>query len=740
MALNPLLPELSFSVREEGVGLGLWIRAASGGRQIRLTYAELEGGHARIHRLLDELYEDGAEITCMCRADKPVPMHIRRLRHHPPTYCLVTNPHQVHEEDCPRHHNPTLRIPKSNKQSQINEKQLVDVDQPQQNLRVQQNRNESSDRKGVFMPIMDQLNDAQRVASTHINGPHLVVAAAGSGKTTMLLARIAHLLDSGTPPERILACTFTRKAANEMRDRLVSVVGAVGRKVAISTLHALAYKMMAPVLGEGWKVIPNPACYIERVLEPPSPNNRHGVGGIMSTSDALSHLFLAKADGHIPNDLHDPLRKVYLAYEALTTEHRRFDFEDLVLGAIRLFQTDSQFAAQWRDRFDYVLVDEFQDTNRAQWLFLLELVARTRNLFVVGDDWQSIYGFRGARPELMREFTRHFLDAKKTFLTVNYRSHELIVSLGQRIINLNQGHQIEKLVHAARVTPESAIAEVITVASDVEEARFAATEIETLRDHYPHVPWQEYAVLYRTHIQSRVYEEALADRNIPYQIVGDTHFYESKVVKTILSYLRAAQNLNNRSTWATLFHRPLWNVTEQAFRESITLEPLTQSEELIRFMAILEELSRNTLPSDAIRWIANALPKIVKQRDDGEPIRWMDSLISSASRFQSVPEFLRYVDFVVENSREKKSDAVQLMTIHRAKGLEFETVFVVGLSEGLLPHKKATSPESIQEETRLCYVAVSRAKENVYLLSAKSYGGREMEVSRFITDAIAQPQ
>lgn len=592
------------------------------------------------------------------------------------------------------------------------------------------------------MPTMYELNDAQRAASTHMDGPHLVVAAAGSGKTTMLLARIAHLLDSGIPPERILACTFTRKAANEMRDRLVSSVGNVEGKVTISTIHALAYKMVAPVLGEAWKVIPNPTWYIERVLAPPSPINPHGVGGIMSTSDAMTQLFLAKADGHTPKEVQDPLRKVYLAYEALTTEHKRFDFEDLVLDAIRWFQTDSQFAAQWRNHFDYVLVDEFQDTNRAQWLFLLELVARTRNLFVVGDDRQSIYAFRGAKPGLMREFTQHFSDAETTFLTVNYRSHELIVSLGQRIIHLNQGYQIEKQVHAARVTPESAIAEVITVASDVEEANFVAKEIETLRDRFPHIPWQEYAVLYRTHIQSRVYEEALADRNIPYQIVGDTHFYEAKDIKTILSYLRAAQDLNDRSTWATLFRRPLWNVTEQTSRESTmtTLEPLSQNEELEKFVEILQGFSRHTTPSDAIRWLVTALPKIVKQRDDGEPIRWMDSLMASASRFQSVPEFLRYVDFVVEKSHEKKSDAVQLMTIHRAKGLEFETVFVVGLSEGLLPHKKATSPESIQEETRLCYVAVSRAKENVYLLSAKSYGGREMEVSRFITDAIAKPQ
>lgn len=229
--------------------MGGWIRAASGGRQVRLTYVELESGQARIHRLLDELYEDGAEITCMCRADKPVPMHIRRLRHHPPTYCLVTNPHQVHEKDCSRHHNPTLRIPKSNRQSQINQKQLLGVDQPRRNPLIEQSRSEPSDGKGVFMPTMYQLNDAQRAVSSHMDGPHLVVAAAGSGKTTMLLARIAHLLDSGTSPERILACTFTRKAANEMRDRLTSAVGAVGRKVTISTLHALAYKMVVPVLG-----------------------------------------------------------------------------------------------------------------------------------------------------------------------------------------------------------------------------------------------------------------------------------------------------------------------------------------------------------------------------------------------------------------------------------------------------------------------------------------------------------
>ena len=255
----------------------------------------------------------------------------------------------------------------------------------------------------------------------------------------MLIARIKLLIDNGVSPRRILACTFTRKASHEMKTRLVDLVGARGKEVTIGTIHSIAYRMLLPQLDKGWTVVSEPSWLIEQVLDEPGPYNKHGVGPLMKPTDAALGVYKAKADALWPEQVEGELGKVYAAYEALKTERKQMDFEDLLLHAIRLFRDDPQFAQRWRNRWDYVLVDEFQDTNTAQWLFILELVKRTPNLFVVGDDWQSIYSFRGARPGLMGEFMKQFPQAKKVFLTTNYRSHDLIVDLGNRVIELNRG-------------------------------------------------------------------------------------------------------------------------------------------------------------------------------------------------------------------------------------------------------------------------------------------------------------
>ncbi|WP_277093880.1 ATP-dependent helicase, partial [Alicyclobacillus mali (ex Roth et al. 2021)] len=405
------------------------------------------------------------------------------------------------------------------------------------------------------MPTLDQLNDAQREAATHKNGPCMVVAAAGSGKTAMLIARIQYLIDQGVRPGDILACTFTRKAAQEMTDRLLAAVGERGKAVTIGTIHSVAYRMVTPELGEDWRVLSDPTWMIERVLEEPSGKNPHGVGPVMKLGEAISAIAKAKADAHGPHQVSEPLAKVYAAYETLKAERKVLDFEDMILHAIRLFRSDEVFAKRWRQRWRYVMVDEFQDTNTAQWLFLLELVKAHNNLFVVGDDWQSIYYFRGARPDLMKEFLRRFPSAKMVTLETNYRSHDLIVDVGRRIIRLNDGHQLPKRVVAHRPMPEGAIAQIVTVRSDLEEARFVAQELKRLRQEHD-MSWSDCAVLYRTNIQSRLFEEALADADIPYHVVGDKHFYESPDVKIILDYLRTTQDTSDPTVWGHLLNRP----------------------------------------------------------------------------------------------------------------------------------------------------------------------------------------
>ena len=720
-----------------------WIQASLGGRNIRIGYDELGRGDSQLQQLLNELYDDRATLECTCQ-EKPVPMHIRRTRITPPTYCLVTNKHYQHAETCARNRQVFDNRPSHRPSSNQNDSLpivVLEKDDWASNERLVARKEIDPEHTrtevingNTLVPSLEQFNPAQREAVTHKNGPCIVVGTAGSGKTAVLIARIQFLMKSGVKPERIIACTFTRKAADEMKARLVRAVGVKGNRVTIGTIHSLAQWMVMPKLGHGWSLIAEPSQLIEQVLEPASKQNPHGVGNILPTPEAIFGVTRTKSDGLWPMLVNGALGKVYKAYENLKLERRIVDFEDLVLHAIRLFQTRTDFTAEWRERFDYVLVDEFQDVNQVQWMFLCELVKKTRNICVVGDDWQSIYGFRGARPELMSAFLQQFPDAKKVVLSTNYRSHDLIVDLGNRIISQNRGHQIEKQVLASREVSESAVVQVVTVQSDIDEAHFIAKEIKELRAHFPDIPYSEYSVLYRTNIQSRVYEEALSERGVPHHIVGDTHFYENCDVKVILDYLRTAQDKSNPTLWGPLINRPKRLVPQTVVREVQRggRQVLCNHEKCQAFVKTITQLEQHTLPGDAIRWLLKSVSGIVKGQDDTEPIKWVDSLIQSASRFETVPEFLRYVDWVIERSKESQKDTVQLMTIHRSKGLEFETVFVAGLAEGLLPHKKSLDDEGIREETRLCYVAITRARENLYLLSSNMYGGKAFEMSRYI--------
>ena len=734
-----------------------WIRVTTRGGVVKLPYSALFIRHFGAQDWLSAIYEIPATFECMCNPERPVPMHLRRLRIRPPSYTVVTNPsfHDAHAPGCPRY--KRVHSGDSERRSQHTS---TGVDPPRTHSRERPNTGPVRDnavpavalsdihpvrprskstvatpiQRGTFVPSLDQLNDAQREAAMHKDGPCIVVAGAGSGKTAMLIARIKWLIDSGVDPHKIVASTFTRKATDEMKSRLIEAVGEKGKQVTIGTMHSIAHRMVMPQLGEGWTVIPEPSWLIERVLEDPGKYNPHGVGPLMKASDATTAVYTAKADGKWPEQCSGNLAKIYAAYEAEKAERKQMDFEDLLLHAIRLFATNEDFAKRWRRRWSYVLVDEFQDTNFAQWQFLLELVKDSRNLFTVGDDFQSIYYFRGARPSLMNQFVRTFPDAKKVFLTKNYRSHDLIVDLGNRVIRLNRGHQIEKKCVAGRSMSDDAVAQVVVVDNETEEAKLVADEMQKLHERFPDTPWREYAILYRTNIQSRAYEEALAEHDIPYQVVGDVHFYENRDVKTILDYLRTTQDTSDTTLWVPLMNRPLRYISQHVIKEverggwdAVVKHPKCRS-----FVDTIEQLRKRHNPAQAIQWLVNTYPSIVRSQDDDEPIKWVDSLITSASKHKTVPEFLRFVEWVIEKSKTPTKDSVTLSTIHRSKGLEYETVFVVGLAEGLLPHKKSVAGEPLREETRLCYVAITRAKENLFLLAAKNYGGKPRDLSRFI--------
>ncbi|MFX4303621.1 ATP-dependent helicase [Alicyclobacillus tolerans] len=592
------------------------------------------------------------------------------------------------------------------------------------------------------MPKLQELNPAQQEAAQHKDGPCLVVAAAGSGKTAMLMARIQYLIEScHVQPKKILACTFTRKAAEEMRIRLAKLIGVeAAEEVTISTLHAVAYQMVRGVYAADWKLQADTSWLVERVLEPAGPYNTHGIGPVMKLSEAIAEIARAKADLRVPQ-ADSLLGKVYYAYEALRQEKKCYGMEDMLQDAVRLLRSREEMRQLWQNRWDYVMVDEFQDTNWAQWQLLLGLSERTHNLFAVGDDWQAIYGFRGARPELMQTFLNTFPETKVVHLIMNYRSHELIVELGQRVIALNRGYQLEKQVIAAR-DMEDAVVQAVQVKNEVEEASFIVTEIRRRHQKHPELPWQQMAILYRSNLQSQIFEEALEEADIPYQVVGDKHFYESYVVKGLLDYLRALNPYAEPQVWGKLINRPNRKiprsvVTEVTERGWVSMMEHPKCKPFSDVLRALGKVAEQGGPGGALQWLVQNVPELIPESMQGES--WLDTFILSARRFGQLHEYLRYVDRMVEKGRKQKGNAVCLSTLHKSKGLEYHTVFLAGMVEGVFPHRRSTTPEELREETRLCYVGITRAKENLFLLSAKHYGGDAKVTSRFIR-ALSDPK
>lgn len=562
-----------------------------------------------------------------------------------------------------------------------------------------------------------------------------MIAPAGSGKTAVLVARIGHLPSIGIEPARILVCTGTQKAVHEMKSRVTQAFGAVSGGVTMSTLHEIA-NQMGKGSGDKWErvtdAVLNPAQFVESDCDQHSPFGVVSLWPLGQTKRMIAwakSLDVALADAN-DSKLHD----VYRAYEAYLTPGYARGGENLLRRAVNAMRTDAHFAKRWRSRWTYVMVDEFQDTNELEWELMRALAQDTGNLLVTGDDDQSICSFRGARPGQMRAFMSCYPHAKTVLLTKNYRSHDLILTLAQRVIACNWGHGLEQRVEALRAVSKTAMVQVVTAVTDVQEANWLAAEIRTLRSTYPQMPWQEIAILYRTAVQSRVYEEALAEAHIPYTIVGDTRFYESPTVRVMLHYLRMAVHGDHPDGRLSLLRKSRRISQEVGRAKGDRRQALLSDEARFgRSDARFAALQVHVRPDEAIRSLMKRVLVLADTAGEEGVVRWLDALLQSAARYDTLEDFVCYVEWVIERGKSVRRDAVQMMTIHQSKGLAFETVFVAGLAEGLLPHQKAIDKGDVSEETRLCYVAMTRAKENLYLLSAQTYGGRSFAQSRYVT-------
>ena len=646
--------------------------------------------------------------------------------------------------------------------------------------------------------LLARLNPPQQEAVTHGDGPLLIFAGAGSGKTRVLTARIAYLIASRRVwPDRLLAVTFTNKAAREMRGRVETLVGEGAERMWVGTFHSTAVKILrreAQRIGITSSFVifdeDDTRAALKRVLDELRLDpKRYPVGALShGISQAKNEL---KRPEDIPNRSYadEILRRVYASYQEVLRRSGGLDFDDLIMKLVELYTNDAEALAKWRDRFRHVLVDEYQDTNRAQYVLVNLLASEHRNVAVVGDDDQSIYRFRGADIRNILDFRKDYPDAQVVHLEQNYRSSQAILDAAYSVIRSNP-ERAEKRLWTDRAGGEKVVA--TQAYNEVEEAEFVADEIERLRKTEKR-GYSDYAVLYRTNAQSRAFEDVLARRRIPYRLVGGIRFWERREVKDLVAYLRFSFNPQDALSFGRIVSVPsrkIGNVTVEAInayaREAagraqgappngsdilaIIAEPArvpgvpkTAVGSLLGFRAQVESV-RSTMgvlrPSELIDHVIEVMglrahyldgtPQGEARLENLNELRGLAESFDDRDPAQGLEDFLAEVALVSDvDAYDENGEGVTLITLHMVKGLEFPVVFMVGMEEGLLPHQRALdereeNPSAVgaatemAEERRLAYVGMTRAKDRLYLSCAfrRHLYGRSQPAfpSRFLTD------
>jgi DNA helicase-2/ATP-dependent DNA helicase PcrA len=613
-------------------------------------------------------------------------------------------------------------------------------------------------------PPTDGLNPDQLDAVVHRGGPLLVVAGAGSGKTRVLTHRIAHLVHEGVHPSRILAITFTNKAADEMRHRVAALVGPVARTMWVSTFHSACVRILranADRLGypRQFSIYDQADAvrltgYVIRDLHLDAkrftPRGVHGLISLWKNELRDPDVVAAQAQNIFDRKHAD----IYREYQDRLQKAGAMDFDDLLVNAVRLLRDHPDVLGHYRERFEHILVDEYQDTNQAQNEIVLLLAGGHHNVTVVGDTDQSVYKFRGADYRNIMQFEDAFADVTTVVLDQNYRSTQTILDAANAVIANNAARKPKNLW-----TDAGAGHRIVRYHAEDEgdEATFVASTARQLHDDHAH-NWREVAVLYRTNAQSRVVEEAMMRLGIPYKVVGGTRFYDRREIKDAMAYLRAVVNPADEVNVKRVLNVPKRGIGDasvaklDAFAASVGvgfLDALRRADEagvtgpavrgIESFVSLLDEVATMAAAADAD---ADEVPDIgpgdllqaaldrsgylaeLEAEDTVESagrIENLGELIGSAREFTRIDEFLEQVSLVADTDDISDDDQVMLMTLHSAKGLEFPVVFLIGVEEGVFPHTRAlTDPDELEEERRLAYVGITRAKERLYVAHAWS--------------------
>lgn len=611
-------------------------------------------------------------------------------------------------------------------------------------------------------PIFDTLNDRQCEAVKHTEGPLLITAGAGSGKTKVLTCRIAHLLELGVAPYRILAITFTNKAAKEMKERVTNLVGAQADSIWLSTFHSFCAKLLRfevdgfhgytrnfTIYDSSDQLVLVKDCLKKLNLDDKQFMPRSVLGTISSAKNVLmdAKAFAAQASDFYEQKVAD----VYALYQEKLRENNAVDFDDLLFLAVRLLQEKEEVREKYQSRFQYILVDEYQDTNHAQYALTKILAARWRNICVVGDADQSIYAWRGADIRNIIDFTRDYPDAASIKLEQNYRSTKTILHAANAVIDNNESRPKKTLW-----TENPAGNKIIHYQAQTEhdEADYIAGVIYN-RHEISHEPYGDMAILFRTNAQSRVLEEKLMRYAIPYTMVGGTKFYDRKEIKDVLAYLRLLYNPEDSLSLTRIINVPKRNigattmehVAAYAEEQGISLfEALSSTDEipvtkrartsLENFAAMIFDLLNDIEGKDVLSLIetvikqtgyGDMLDKEAEHDPQGESRKEnVGEFLSVAKDYMdsnpdgNLQDFLENVALVSDVDDFESSDSkVTLMTLHAAKGLEFPVVFLTGLDEGLFPHSRTLlDPAQVEEERRLAYVGITRAERQLYVTNA----------------------
>lgn len=596
---------------------------------------------------------------------------------------------------------------------------------------------------------LDSLNEMQKKAVIKTDGPLLVLAGAGSGKTKVLTTKIAYLIEQmNINPYNILAITFTNKAAREMKDRITSMLGIIAHSIQISTFHSFGLTIIRENaekldLKDNFTILDSEdsLTIIKKIMKE-----------LNISTESVKPKYVKNQISGAKNELMSPLEyerfamteqekdivEIYKVYQKRLLISNSVDFDDLLMLPIVLFRKNPDILEKYQERFKYILIDEYQDTNEAQYTLVKMISSKYKNVCVVGDNDQSIYSFRGANYQNILNFEKDYKSAETIMLEENYRSTKNILKVANEII-INNNKRKDKNLWTENETGDKV--KYYRASDEKDEAIYVTKEIQKLINNG--IPKSEIAVLYRTNAQSRTIEEALLRENIPYKVIGSFYFYNRKEIKDLICYLKLIHNTFDDNSLLRVINVPkrgigektIQNITDKANAENICLyDAITSGKELIfkNKLEYIKKEAENCSLTDLIDLILNETgmrEELLKEKTIESEIRLenLEEFKSITKNFEekygiiSLDEFLDEISLVADVEEHKNdTDVVTLMTIHSAKGLEFDNVFIIGMEEGIFPHFNSFLDASqIEEERRLCYVAVTRAKKHLWIINAK---------------------